>query len=75
METRIAISMTSCLYAHFDHVNDKNNYEQNSVNERGFGSSTGEKKALVAHCEECWYQGEHQDAIASNYSDQKCQIR
>jgi len=39
--------MTSCAYAHFDHMNDENNYEQNSVNERGFGSSTGEKEYLL----------------------------
>ena len=52
LEMRIAISMTSSAYAHFNHVNDENNYEQNSVNERGFGSSTREKKAPRRYCKQ-----------------------
>ena len=39
--------MSSCSYAHFDHVIGKNIYEWNSASEGGFGSNTGEKEYML----------------------------
>ena len=64
---RIAISMTSVCICSFRSRDQQDNYGRNSVSERGFGSSTGENRVLVAGCKERWYQGGHQDTIASHY--------